>query len=189
MSGERQKKTGETISIIEELIPEDQIQQRVIEMAHQIAARYDYDGSNLTVVINLNSGIFFGADLAQAMGKAGLEGFSVDTMAVTKHEGQEELPSRRVVKDRKVPTTGRDVLFVDVATQTGFSLKASVDIINAGRPNSLATAVLIVNPEEYQTDNFPVDFLGFEVTAKNIVGYGLDHNGHHRELPFIGRYW
>src|SRR5882672_11438655 len=156
------------------LIAADDIQQRVRALAQEIHRDHP-DGVHLVCV--LKGAFVFLADLARALPDA----TTLDFMAVssygtsTKSSGQVQ-----VIKDLDSAVEGRDVDIVD----TGLTLTYLQDIIRARSPRHLRTACLLSKPSRRKID-VKVEYIGFTIEDKFVVGYGLDYAEHHRNLPHI----
>jgi hypoxanthine phosphoribosyltransferase len=168
-----------TAQAMQTLISSDQIQQRVRALAQEI--RRDHpDGLHLVCV--LKGAFVFLSDLARA-----LEGpVTLDFMAVssygtsTKSSGQVQ-----VLKDLESGLEGRDVVIIEDIVDTGLTLSYLQDILRARSPRNLRTACLLSKPSRRQVD-VNVEYIGFTIEDKFVVGYGLDYAEQYRNLPYIG---
>ena len=163
---------------METLISADEIQHRVRALAGEI--RRDHpDGVHLVCI--LKGAFMFLADLARA-----LEGdTTLDFMAVssygssTRSSGQVQL-----LKDLDAGLEGRAVVIVEDIVDTGLTLTYLQDILRARGPRSLRTACLLSKPSRRKV-NVTVDYIGFAIEDRFVVGYGLDHGEQYRSLPYI----
>ncbi|MBI2829369.1 MAG: hypoxanthine phosphoribosyltransferase [Acidobacteria bacterium] len=160
------------------LISSDDIQRRVREMAADI--RRDHpDGVHLIAV--LKGAFVFLSDLARALpGRC-----SFDFMAVSSY-GKRSSSSGQVqlLKDLDAGIEGRDVVIVEDIVDTGLTLVCLQDILRARSPRSLRTACLLSRPSRRQIE-VSVEYVGFTIEDKFVVGYGLDCAEQHRNLPYI----
>jgi hypoxanthine phosphoribosyltransferase len=160
------------------LIAADDIQRRVREMADDVRGHYP-EGVHLVCV--LKGAFVFLADLARALG----ENVTLDFIAVssygssTKSSGQVQL-----IKDLDAPIQDRDVIIVEDIVDTGLTLTYLQDTLRARGPRSLATACLLSKPSRRKTD-VKVEYIGFTIEDKFVVGYGLDYAEKYRSLPYI----
>jgi hypoxanthine phosphoribosyltransferase len=160
------------------LITADDIQQRVRSLAEEIHRDHP-DGVHLVCV--LKGAFVFLADLARALSSA----TTLDFMAVssygtsTKSSGQVQ-----VLKDLGSPVEGRDVVIVEDIVDTGLTLTYLQDIIRARSPRHLRTACLLSKPSRRKID-VKVEYIGFTIEDKFVVGYGLDYAEQYRNLPYI----
>src|SRR4026209_1609347 len=160
------------------LIAAADIHDRVKQMAQEIHRDHP-DGVHLVCV--LKGAFVFLSDLARELPST----TSLDFMAVssygtsTKSSGQVQ-----VLKDLDSSIEGRDVVIVEDIVDTGLTLTYLQDILRARAPRSLRTACLLSKPSRRQTD-VKVDYVGFTIDYKFVVGYGLDVSEQHRNLPYI----
>jgi hypoxanthine phosphoribosyltransferase len=159
-------------------ISEDKIRARVAEMAREI--RRDYpDGLHIIAV--LKGAFMFLSDLARQM-----EGeVSMDFMALSSYaKGTTSSGEVRLLKDLDTTLDGKDVLVVEDIVDTGLTLTYLQDILRARGPRMLKTACLLSKPSRRQVD-VKVEYVGFTIEDKFVVGYGLDYAEKYRHLPYI----
>jgi hypoxanthine phosphoribosyltransferase len=160
------------------LITADDIQARVGAMAQEI--RRDHpDGVHLVCV--LKGAFVFLSDLARALpGDCSLDFMAVSSYGKsTKSSGQVQL-----IKDLDTDLEGRDVIIVEDIVDTGLTLHYLQDILRARRPRHLRTACLLSKPSRRKVD-VKVEYIGFSIDDKFVVGYGLDYAEQYRNLPHI----
>ena len=163
----------------EVLFTAEQIQSRVAEMAKEI--RRDYP-QELHVVAVLKGAFMFLSDLARAMDGE----VSMDFMAVSSYaKGTTNSGEVRLLKDLDTTLDGKDVLIVEDIVDTGLTLSYLQDILRARGPRVLRTACLLSKPSRRQTD-VKVEYIGFTIEDRFVVGYGLDFAEQYRNLPYIG---
>jgi len=163
----------------EVLLSADQIQARVAELAREI--RVDYpDGLHIIAV--LKGAFMFLSDLVRFM-----EGnVSMDFMAVSSYaKGTTSSGEVRLLKDLDTTLDGKDVLIVEDIVDTGLTLTYLQDILRARGPRMLRTACLLSKPSRRQVD-VKVEYVGFTIEDRFVVGYGLDYAEQYRNLPYIG---
>jgi hypoxanthine phosphoribosyltransferase len=162
------------------LFTAEQISARIRELAAQIDRDYP-EGQALHFVAVLKGAFVFLSDLARAMPRAvTLDFIAVSSYgAATKSSGQV-----RLLKDLDIPLEGRHVIIVEDIVDTGLTLSYLQEILRARNPASLRTACLLSKPSRRKVA-VPVEYIGFEIEDKFVVGYGLDHAGQFRHLPFI----
>ena len=160
------------------LITTDDIQQRVHDLAGDIAR--DHPGGVHFVAV-LKGAFVFLSDLARALTVP----CSLDFMAVSSY-GKNSSSSGQVqlLKDLDSGLEGRDVVIVEDIVDTGLTLTYLQDILRARSPRSLRTACLLSKPSRRQID-VKVEYVGFTIEDKFVVGYGLDHAEQYRNLPYI----
>lgn len=163
---------------MEPFIGADEIQHRVRTLAQEI--RRDHPGGVHLVCI-LKGAFMFLADLARALeGDATLDFIAVSSYgSSTQSSGQVQL-----LKDLDAGLEGRDVVIVEDIVDTGLTLTYLQDILRARGPRSLRTACLLSKPSRRKV-NVTVDYIGFAIDDRFVVGYGLDHGERFRNLPYI----
>jgi hypoxanthine phosphoribosyltransferase len=160
------------------LISADRIQERVRELAHEIRGDHP-DGVHLVCV--LKGAFVFLSDLARALdGEATLDFMAVSSYgSSTKSSGQVQL-----LKDLDSGLEGRDVVIVEDIVDTGLTLAYLQEILRARSPRSLRTVCLLSKPSRRQVD-VKVEYIGFNIEDRFVVGYGLDYAEKYRNLPYI----
>ena len=164
------------------LLTEVQIQQRVRELGAQITA--DYAGKDL-VVIGLLNGVYpFFADLTRAMDLD----LDVNFMRVASYGGGLESTGEvRIITDVDKSIRGRHTLVIEDIVDTGLTLFKVRNLLLDRDPASLKICTLLDKPSRRRV-NVPVDYIGFPIEDHFVVGYGLDLEGIHRNLPYVGIY-
>jgi hypoxanthine phosphoribosyltransferase len=161
------------------LIQAEEIQARVRAMAEEI--RRDHP-ERVHLVCVLKGAFVFLSDLARALpGECSLDFMAVSSYGKsTRSTGQVQL-----LKDLDVDLEGRDVVIVEDIVDTGLTLNYLQDILRARAPRSLRTACLLSKPSRRKV-NVKVEYIGFAIEDKFVVGYGLDYGERYRNLPYIG---
>ena len=160
------------------LISAEDIAARVAAMAQEI--RRDHpDGVHLVCV--LKGAFIFLSDLARALpGDCSLDFMAVSSYGTrTTSSGQVQL-----TKDLDSDLEGRDVVIVEDIVDTGLTLTYLQDVLRARSPRSLKTACLLSKPSRRKVD-VVVEYIGFTIEDRFVVGYGLDYAEQYRNLPFI----
>jgi len=160
------------------LIEATEIQQRVRTLASEIARDHPL-GVHLVCV--LKGAFVFLADLARSLEcDVSLDFIALSSYgSATQSSGQVQL-----LKDLDSPIEGRDVVIVEDIVDTGLTLTYLQDILRARAPRNLRTACLLSKPSRRQVE-VRVDYIGFTIEDRFVVGYGLDHRDRYRHLPFI----
>jgi hypoxanthine phosphoribosyltransferase len=160
------------------LLDAEQIRARVAEMAAEI--RRDYpDGLHIIAV--LKGAFMFLSDLVRNMNGT----VSMDFMAVSSYaKGTTSSGEVRLLKDLDTTLDGRHVVIVEDIVDTGLTLLYLQEILRARGPRSLRTACLLSKPSRRQVD-VKVDYIGFTIEDRFVVGYGLDYAEQYRNLPHI----
>ena len=158
---------------------EEQIQNRIQELATQIDE--DYKGKELIVISVLKGAIFFTVDLVKKM-KTPL---IIDVMQVSSYQGTQSTGNVIIKKGLDEDITGKDVLIVEDIIDTGYTLQFLKEYLQTLNPSSLKVAVLADKKERREID-VNIDYTGFEIENKFIVGYGFDIDQKYRNIPYIG---
>jgi hypoxanthine phosphoribosyltransferase len=162
------------------LITADALNRRIAELAIEI--RRDVGGEDLHLICVLKGAVFFLADLVRKMEG----GVSIDFMALSSYgSGTSSSGEVRLIKDLDYGLEGRHVIIVEDIVDTGLTLHYLQEILRARNPKSLRTACLLSKPSRRKID-VAVDYIGFTIEDKFVVGYGLDFSEHYRHLPYIG---
>ena len=167
------------LNTVKTLHDEDALQKRILELAKQIDK--DYEDKVVTIISILKGAIFFTVDLAKKM-KTPVE---LDFMQVSSYEGTESTGKLIVKKDISLDIEGKDVLIVEDIIDTGYTLSYLCDYLAKKNPNSIKLAVLADKKERRKVD-VKVDYTGFVIPNKFVVGYGMDYDEIGRNIPFIG---
>lgn len=162
------------------LLSADAIRSRVTELAQAI--QRDYQGREITVVVLMDGALFFVADLLRQLD---LPMRIVTLGASSYHGGMESTGQIRLQWPAGVSFTGQDILLLDDILDTGLTLHALSERLQAEQPASLRTAVLL-NKMRPRSHDIRVDYCGFEIEDEFVVGYGMDYQGRFRNLPCIG---
>ena len=161
------------------LIDEKQIATRVSELASDIER--DFIERDLLVVALLTGTVPFLADLIRNITLP----LRLDFMGVSSY-GNNTAPGELVfTKELKLEAKNRDILIVDDILDTGKTLRAVMDKLDALQPRSLRTCVML-EKKSRRSENITADYVGFDVPDAFVVGYGLDYAEKYRNLPFIG---
>lgn len=166
--------------VSEVLLTEEQIQQRVRELAEQISA--DYRGKDLLLVCILKGGVLFLTDLMRQLDIP----HAIDFMAISSYgAGTESSGVVRILMDLNTSIEGKNVLIVEDIVDTGHTLDYILRNLSTRRPASLKVCALLNKPSRRQVD-VPIHYVGFDIPNKFVIGYGLDFGEKYRNLPFVG---
>jgi hypoxanthine phosphoribosyltransferase len=165
---------------LETLLTEGQIQTRVAEMGQQIEDDYP-GGEGIHLVGVLKGGFMFMADLVRSMSPR----VTMDFIAVSSYAKSTKSSGEvRMLKDLDTGLEGRNVIIVEDIVDTGLTLTYLQDILRARAPKSLKTACLLSKPSRRKVD-VTVDYVGFTIEDRFVVGYGLDYGEKYRNLSHI----
>jgi hypoxanthine phosphoribosyltransferase len=165
--------------IAEVLVSEEQIRSRVAEMGNQISS--DYAGQELLLIGLLRGAIVFLSDLMRAISIP----VRLDFIGISSYGVSTESGAVRLVMDLETDIANRHVLVVEDIVDTGKTLSYLVENLKSRQPASLRVCALLDKPER-RTVPIQVDYVGFEIPDKFVVGYGLDFAEGYRNLPFVG---
>lgn len=169
---------------IEVVLPKEAIQRRVKELAAEIHA--DYQDKHLVLVILLKGAFVFGADLIRELGELG-QSLSVEFIGSSSYSSGTESSRQPEITLDVLDEAIRDnnTLLVEDIVDTGYTFSFLLEHLARKDPASLKTAVLLSKSARREVE-VPLDYLGFEIPDKFVVGYGLDHGEQGRQLPFVG---
>ena len=167
--------------IAEVLVSEDQLQHKVAELGAQLSR--DYAGRALTLVSVLKGSLPFMADLMRAITIP----LTIDLMEVSSYGGAVTETSGlvRILKDLSATIEGKDVVIVEDIIDTGLTLNYLMRYLRGKNPHSLRICALLDKPARRLVD-IDIDYRGFSIPDRFVIGYGLDYGEFYRNLPFIG---
>jgi len=161
------------------LLTEDQIKRRVVELGERISRDYADDPPILVNV--LKGGVIFLADLIRSVSLP----VEIDFMEVSSYgDGTSSTGVVRILEDLSINVTGRHILLVEDIVDTGHTLQYIIDNLATRHPKSVKICTLLDRRGRRETE-VPLDYVGFVVPNKFVVGYGLDLAQKYRNLPHI----
>lgn len=161
------------------MFSQEEIEAKVIELAKQIEK--DYKGQDLLLVGILKGASVFVADL---MRKIDLN-VNIDFMSVSSYgSGTVSSGTVKILKDLDVDIRDKNVLIVEDIIDSGITLRNLYDTLMTREPRSLKLCTLLNKPARKKVD-VDVDYVGFVIEDKFIVGYGIDYDEKYRNLPYI----
>jgi hypoxanthine phosphoribosyltransferase len=172
---------GEIASV---LVTEQQIQDKILELAKQIASDYEREGAtgDLLLVGVLKGAVMFMTDFARALPVPA----QLEFMAVSSYGSSTSSSGVvRILKDLDRDIAGRHVLIVEDIVDSGLTLSWLLKNLASRNPASLEVCSLLRKPEAVKVD-VPVRYVGFDIPNEFVVGYGLDYAERYRDLPYIG---
>lgn len=162
------------------LIPEEKIEDRIVQLAEQISR--DYQGETVKLVCILKGSIIFTCELAKRITVPVL----FDFMQVSSYgSGTKSSGSVVIKKELDEDIKGDNVIIVEDIVDSGNTLSQLVPILKAREPKSLKVCTLLDKPDR-RTAPIDVDYNGFVIPDEFVVGYGLDYDQKYRNLPYIG---
>ena len=162
------------------LLSEEEVDKKIEEIGARISK--DYQGKAVHMICILKGGIFFTCELAKRISVP----VSMDFMSVSSYGADTKSSGVvKIIKDLDEPLDGKDVLIVEDIIDSGRTLSYLIEIFKKRNPRSVRLCTLLDKPERRVTD-VKVDYVGFNIPDKFVVGYGLDYNQKYRNLPYIG---
>ena len=170
-----------TEDVADILLTPEAIASKVAELGTLIST--DYAGRTVTLVSVLKGSLPFMADLMRAITIP----VRIDLMEVSSYGGTATETSGlvRILKDLSASIDGVDVLIVEDIIDTGLTLNYLIRYLKGKNPASLRICTLLDKPARRLVE-IPIDYRGFTIPDRFVVGYGLDYGEHYRNLPFIG---
>ncbi len=165
--------------VAEVLIDAASIDARVAELGAQLTE--DYAGRDPVLISVLKGSLVFLADLMRAMDLPS----SIDLMEVSSYAGTETSGQVRILKDLSKPIEGRDVIVVEDIIDTGLTLNYLLRYLGERKPASMKIICLLDKPARRLAE-IPIDYRGFTIPDRFVIGYGLDYEERYRNLPYIG---
>jgi hypoxanthine phosphoribosyltransferase len=166
--------------LVEILLTEKQIADRIAELSRQIEA--DYADEPPLLVGVLKGAVMVMADLARELKIP----ITMDWMAVSSYgSGTQSSGVVRILKDLDSDLTGRKVLIVEDIIDSGLTLSWLLENLKSRGPASVEICALLRKPEAAKID-VDVKYVGFEIPHKFVVGYGLDYDERYRNLRGLG---
>ena len=164
----------------EVLLSADALQARVAELGRQLSA--DYAGRDPVLVSVLKGSIVFLADLIRGMEIP----LSLDLMEVSSYgAGTETSGQVRILKDLSRSIEGREVIVVEDIIDTGLTLNYLLRYLGERNPATLRVCCLLDKPARRLAE-IEIDYRGFTIADRFVIGYGLDYDERYRNLPYVG---
>ncbi len=160
------------------LISKEELEKRIAELAEQIDK--DYLGREITIVCVMRGAAFFTVELTLKM-KTKLK---YEFITISSYEGENSTGEVMLRTDLRESIEGKDVLIVEDIVDTGRSMKYLLEHLKSKNPRTLKVCAL-ANKAERREVEVPIDYLGFEVPNKYIVGFGFDIDNNYRNLPYV----
>ena len=163
------------------LLSEQEVDRRIQEIGEQISK--DYAGKEVHLVCVLKGGSFFMCELAKRITVP----VTLDFMSVSSYgSGTESSGDVKIKKDLEHSIEGENVIIIEDIIDSGNTLSRLSKLLAKRNPKSLTICTLLDKPERRVVDDVNVDYVGFVIPDKFVVGYGLDYDQRFRNLPYIG---
>jgi len=164
------------------LITEQEISDKVTELAKQVADDHPEGDSDLVLITVLKGAVMFMTDLARALPVP----VQLEFMAVSSYGSSTSSSGVvRILKDLDRDIADRDVVIVEDIIDSGLTLSWLLKNLQSRRPRSLEVCTLLRKPDAVKVE-VPVKYVGFDIPNEFVVGYGLDYAERYRDLPYIG---
>jgi len=161
------------------LVTQEAMRARIRELGRQITS--DYAQKDLVMIGILKGAYAFYADLARAIGLP----LTVDFLVVSNNAGTARaLGKTRVLTELTEDIAGRDVLLVEDIVDSGRTVRHLRKILGARKPKTIKVCALLNKPDRRRVE-VTVDYVGFTIPNKFVVGYGLDYRQQYRNLPYL----
>ena len=162
------------------MITEEEVNARIAEIAAQI--NEDYKGEEIVAIGILRGGVYFCTELTKRITVPVI----LDFMEASSYgAGTSSSGQVNITKDLIEDIAGRHVIVVEDIIDTGRTLSLLLDNLRARKPKSLKLCTLLDKPER-RIVQVPVDYNGFVIPNKFVIGYGMDYAQKYRNLPYIG---
>lgn len=169
--------------IVEVMLSEQEVKDRIAELGREITAHYRDSGSDMVLVGLLRGSFMFMADLCRVIDVP----HEVDFMTASSYgSGMTSTRDVKILKDLDEDIRGKDVLIVEDIIDSGNTLNKVREILQLRQPKSLAICTLLDKPERREVD-VPVEWVGFAIPDEFVVGYGIDYAQRYRHLPYVGK--
>ncbi|GAA2518792.1 hypoxanthine phosphoribosyltransferase [Pilimelia columellifera] len=167
------------------IISEKEIQEKVEELAAEVAADHADVEDGVLLVCVLKGALMFMADFSRALGRIGPSA-ELEFMAVSSYgHGATSSGVVRILKDLDRDIAGRRVLVVEDIVDSGLTLSWLLRYLESRRAVSVDVVALFRKPDAVKV-NVPVRYVGFDLPNEFVVGYGLDYAERYREVPYVG---
>lgn len=167
--------------MVKPFIETEKLQHRIKELGAQITR--DFNGEPVVMVGVLNGSFLFLADLVRTLNLP----VQIEFVSLSSYEGTESTGQVRFHLDVKQNLEGKNVVLVEDIVDTGLTIQFLLKHFKLKNPKTLKLCSLLRKKARLKTE-VNIDYLGFDIEDKFVIGYGLDFNGDYRELPYIGVY-
>lgn len=167
--------------MVKPFIETEKLQQRIKELGAEITR--DFKGEQVVMVGVLNGSFLFLADLVRTLNLP----VQIEFVSLSSYEGTESTGQVRFHLDVKQNLEGKNVVLVEDIVDTGLTIQFLLKHFKLKNPKTLKLCSLLRKKARLKTE-VAIDYLGFDIEDKFVIGYGLDFNGNYRELPYIGVY-
>jgi hypoxanthine phosphoribosyltransferase len=161
------------------IVTQEEMRARIRELGKQITA--DYTGKDFVLVGVLKGAYAFYADLARAIRIP----MRVDFLIVTSRGLRAKTSGKvKLITELTEDIKGKDVLLVEDIVDSGLTVQHLLKTLTKKKPRSIKVCTLLNKPDS-RTVNVAIDYVGFKIPNKYVVGYGLDYQQKYRNLPYL----
>lgn len=161
------------------MIGQEELEKRIAELGAEISR--DYAGKELHLICILKGGVMFMTELSKHLTCH----VSMDFMSVSSYGNERQSTGRiRILKDLDESIEGRDVLIVEDIIDSGKTLSHLTNLLECRKPNSIKLCTMLDKPDRREVE-VKVDYVGFKIPDKFVLGYGLDYDQFYRNIPYI----
>ncbi len=165
---------------IEVMLSEEEVDRKISELGARISK--DYEGKEVFLICILKGASFFACELAKRITVP----VSIDFMKVSSYgSGTVSTGEIKIINDLSDSIEGKDVIIVEDIIDSGNTLDRLPRVLKERNPASIRLCTLLDKPSRREVEVF-VDYVGFEIPDKFVIGYGLDYDQKYRNLPYIG---
>jgi len=162
------------------MISEEELDAKILELGKKISD--DYEGKCVHLICILKGSIFFTCELAKRITVP----VTIDFISVSSYgSGTVSSGSINIKKELDESIEGKDVIVIEDIIDSGRTLSHLIPMLKERKPNSLKLCTMLDKPERREFE-IQVDYNGFQIPDKFVVGYGLDYDQKYRNLPYIG---
>lgn len=162
------------------MLSETEVEKRIQELGQKISE--DYAGKSVHLICVLKGSVFFTCALAKHITVP----VTIDFMSCSSYgDEMESMGKVDITKDLDEPIEGRHVIVVEDIIDSGRTLSCLLALLKERHPVSLALCTLLDKPERREVE-VHVEYTGFRIDNKFVVGYGLDYQQRYRNLPYVG---
>jgi hypoxanthine phosphoribosyltransferase len=162
-------------------LTEEQLNERIAQIGAELTARFA--GESVYLVCILKGSIFFTTELAKRIALP----MTMDFMSVSSYGAQTYSSGVvNIKKDLERSIEGENVIIVEDIVDSGNTLSRVVQLLKSRNPKTVTVCALLDKPERRVVEDLQVDYTGFVIPDKFVVGFGLDYDQRYRNLPYIG---
>jgi len=164
------------------IVTQEEMRARIRELGKQITT--DYTGKDFVLVGILKGAYAFYADLARAIRIPMRVDFLMVTSEGSRTNESGKAKQVKMVTELTEDIKGKDVLLVEDIVDSGLTVQHLVKTLTKEKPRSIKVCTLLSKPDR-RTVNVAIDYVGFKIPNKYVVGYGLDYQQKYRNLPYL----